>query len=123
LQFLDASWRSNHPRVVAEEALHFTQDRRDGITEEVVALGRVEAANRLDKPETGDLDKILYGNAPVAIPHDNGLGHFDVEQDDLFVQSLALGLIGVDCSDEQFVRAFGSVRTGGSRVYAIEVLR
>ena len=65
---LEATRQTNLPDPVAEVPTKLSQDRRRGVGDEARAATFVEAVERLDETEAGDLEQILelLGRPPVA---------------------------------------------------------
>ena len=60
-QLLQATGHAHRPRAVAEVAPDFAQDGRHGVAGERDVAAEVEAIDRLDEPQTGDLEEIVEG--------------------------------------------------------------
>ena len=86
------------PAVVAEVALELAEHRRHGVGGERGLARGVEAVDRLDQPERGDLDEVVERlvGAPVAPRHPPG------QREQALDQLLAGGLVAVAVvADEQ----------------------
>ena len=65
-QLLQAAGHAHRPRAVAEVAPDLAQDGRHGVAGERDVAAEVEAIDRLDEPQTGDLEEIVEG-LPAAL--------------------------------------------------------
>jgi hypothetical protein len=90
LELLDAAGWSDGPAAVAEVALELASDRGYGVRQEILVAEQVEAFNRLDQSEVGDLLKVREWDAtvPVAPRHTARYTHvgdddFAAKRDDL----------------------------------------
>ena len=66
-QLLQVARHAHRPALVAEVALELAQDRRDGEAREGRLARRIEAVDRLQQPERGDLDQVVERLAAALV--------------------------------------------------------
>ena len=111
---LEAARHPQRPDAVAEVAAQLAEDRRPGEGRERDAALGVEALERRDEAEAGDLDQVLARLDPAAVAHREAAGEGQEAADELLAGVLVAGA-GVAFEQLGFHRRARCRAAGGGR--------